>query len=77
MALNFYTKKSRKCAHKKGNCHSRMMQDETIPRWEQRRKLNTHVLRKLFAQVSKTRRIPDRSGKDRRWMSVSQSQASY
>ena len=45
--------------------------------WQQRRKLNTHVLRKIFAQVSKTRRIPDRSGKDRRWMSVSQSQASY
>ena len=40
-------------------------------------KLNTHVLRKIFAQVSKTRRIPDRSGKDRRCMSVSQSQASY
>ena len=44
---------------------------------EQRRKLNTHVLRKIFAQVSKTRRIPDRSGKDRRCTSVSQSQASY
>ena len=35
------------------------------------------VLLKIFAQVSKTRRIPDRSGKDQRCMSVSQSQASY
>ena len=34
------------------------------------------VLLKIFAQVTKTRRIPDRSGKDRRCMSVSQSQAS-
>ena len=34
------------------------------------------VLLKIFAQVSKTRRIPDRSGKDRRCMSVSQSQTS-
>ena len=33
MALNFYTIYSRKCAHKKGNCHSHKMKDETIPRW--------------------------------------------
>ena len=33
MALNFYTIYSRKCAHKKSNCCSHMIQDEIIPKW--------------------------------------------
>ena len=33
LALNFFSISSRKCAHKKSNCHIQMIQGETIPRW--------------------------------------------